>query len=122
LAANKTIAVELYYDSDAEDAVEDPTLKNPGMPIESPAPKVKKAEIGQIHRVDNGAVASRTMLNSNVLYEMMIPQEILESFAASDDAETKIYIKATTSILSSAYVASGSDDLTLKKIGLLRLE
>ena len=124
LTANKTIAVELYYDSDADDAVEDPSLKSPGAAVEAAAPKVKQAEIEAIYRVDNGAMVSGTALNSNVLYKMTIPQEILENFAVSDDAETKIYIKAITSIPKGAYVAkySGSDDLTLKKIGLLRLE
>ena len=59
----------------------------------------------------------------SVLYRMTIPDEILEDFAESGHTETSIYIKAVTSIPRGAYVAkyTGSDDLTLKKLGLLRL-
>ena len=53
-----------------------------------------------------------------------IPIEVLTYFANQSDSETKIYLKATTTIHngSSNSSYSGSDDLTLKKLGLLRLE
>lgn len=123
LTANKAIAMELYYATDDADAVEDAAL-TPAGSAETPRVKqVAESDLGAIYRVDNGARVSPTALNSGVLYRMTIPAEILEDFAESGRSETSIYIKAVTSIPRGAYVAkyTGSDDLTLKKLGLLRL-
>lgn len=123
LTANKSIAMELYYATDDADAVEDFTL-TPAGSLEIPRVKqVAQSDLGAIYRADNGAPVSPAALNSGVLYRMTIPDEILEDFAESGHTETSIYIKAVTSIPRGAYVAkyTGSDDLTLKKLGLLRL-
>lgn len=103
--------------------MEDLTL-TPAGSLETPRVKqVAQSDLGAIYRVDNGAPVSPAALSSGVLYRMTIPDEILEDFAESGYMETSIYIKAVTSIPRGAYVAkyAGSDDLALKKLGLLRL-
>ncbi len=123
LTASKKIAVELYYDVLAADGgVEDASLKVPGEGAGIPV--VKKATHGTIYRVDNGAVVAADNLNSGILYRTTVPYEIMTYFASKQESETRIYLKALTTILggSSNSTYTGSDDLVLKKLGLLRLE
>ena len=79
--------------------------------------------MGTIYRTDTGSTASASALNSDVLYTTMIPSDVL-SYVAGLQGDGKIYLVATTVIHSDAgdVPYKSFDDLTLKKLGLLRLE
>jgi hypothetical protein len=117
LTSDKTIRVELYYT--AADGTEDVELKGDGE--NSVAPKVKKAELGTVYRADTGEVVSASNLTSGFVYKTTIKaDDVLSNFANMPDKDTKVYMKAITTIAGTEYV--GFDELTLKKLGLLRLE
>jgi hypothetical protein len=115
LSADKKIRVELYYT--AEDGTEDDDLKKGEASV---APKVKRAELGTVYRADTGEVVSATNLTSGLVYKTTIKSDVLSNFAKLSDRETKIYMKAITTIAGTDYPSF--DDLTLIKLGLLRLE
>ena len=116
LTSDKTIRVELYYA--AEDGTEDDDLKTDDE--NSVAPKVKPATLGKVYRADTGEEVSASNLTSGYAYKTTIKSDVLSNFATLSSNETKIYMKAITTIAGTEYV--GFDELTLKKLGLLRLE
>lgn len=122
LTANKSIAVKLYYEV-AAGTTGAVTMASAGLGTSTEI-FVKEATLGTVYRAEDGQSVSSTALYSNVLYKTVLPAEVLNYFSTQNASETKIYLKAITTIhngsSNSSYV--GSDDLTLKKLGLLRLE
>ena len=79
--------------------------------------------MGTIYRADNGNTASASALSSDVLYTTVVPADVLR-YVAGQSGDGKLYLVATTTIHSDAgdVPYKSYDDLTLKKLGLLRLE
>lgn len=109
LTTQKTMTVDFFYKAD--DGAADAALDNA---------VVKPAACGTIYRASDGVEVGKNALRSNVLYQTNIPQAVLNAFDASGLSEMKLYIKTTTTISGNAY--TGYDVLTMKKLGLLRLE
>ncbi|MGM9521967.1 MAG: DUF5057 domain-containing protein [Oscillospiraceae bacterium] len=114
LTTEKTMKVEFFYE--VSDGEEETSLQDP---VSGDSPVVKQAACETIYRASDGAEVTGS-LQGNVLYKTDIPSEVLSAFAASGDSELKLYIRATTTISGTDY--TGYDVLTLKKLGLLRLE
>ena len=119
LTANKSISVELYYESADGEKIE--SVDDTATVVQWIPPEGKG---NWVYNVDTNEWISPDDLTGSTLYRMTIPNEILDVFKDPDTRETKIYLKATTTIQkgSSNSSFSDSDDLTLKKLGLLRLE
>ena len=122
LTDDKTISVKLYYEvtSSTTGAVKADTLN---IGTVDPNLYLKEVSMGTIYRTDTGSTASASALNSDVLYTTVIPSDVL-SYVAGLQGDGKIYLVATTVIHSDAgdVPYKSFDDLTLKKLGLLRLE
>ena len=128
LTDNKTISIKMYYEvpNGTTGAVRADTV---GIKISDDETinanlYVKEvANLGQISRMDTGALAYPTALSSDVLYKTVVPLEVLDAFADMA-GDGHLYLVATTTIHSDAGDTTyrSFDDLTLKKLGLLRLE
>lgn len=108
LTTQKTIKVDFFYEDEGG------TMN---MPLDGSA--VTQAAWGNIYPANGGSPVTGS-LRGNVLYKTVIPQSVLDAFDASGKPEMKLYIRATTTISGTEYI--GYDVLTLKKLGLLRLE
>ncbi|MDD6022762.1 MAG: DUF5057 domain-containing protein [Oscillospiraceae bacterium] len=128
LTSDKAVTVALYYEdlAPAEGVEGDSELK--GSEEGAVAPVVKTASLGTIYRVDTGAAVVNTAnLSSGILYRTAIPGEILNYFADQNPENgLKLYLKAITTIKGVGTIPdikyTGFDVLTMKKLGLLRLE
>ena len=88
---------------------------------------VKKISLGNIYYADTGTkVDDPEDLISDVLYQIAVPPAVLNYAAGLTglDKTVKLYLVATTTIHSEAtdIQYKSFDDLSLVKLGLLRLE
>ena len=133
---NTTLAVDLYYEvpSNTTGAVSATSL---GIKVSNDtdvnnALYLKQVPMGSIYRADDETTpATRTNLSSDVLYKTTVPADVLKyvaSLANQDstaDKDGKLYIVATTTIKideTTTNTYKSFDVLTLKRLGLLRLE
>ena len=126
---NTTMSVKLYYEVPAgtTGAVSATTLGVTISHDETTNANLYMKEVSllsnSIRHADNGDPASANNLSSDVLYKMAIPSEVL-NYMAGVEGDGKLYLVGTTVITSDAGTNTykSFDSLTLKKLGLLRLE
>jgi hypothetical protein len=134
---NTTLAVDLYYEvpSNTTGAV---TATSLGIKVSNDtavndALFLKNVSMGSIYRADDETTpATRTNLSSDVLYKTTVPADVLKYVASLADQtdptlnkDGKLYIVATTTIKvdeTTTNTYKSFDVLTLKRLGLLRLE
>ena len=126
---NTTMSVKLYYEVPAgtTGAVSATTLGVTISHDETTNANLYMKEVSllsnSIRHADNGDPASANNLSSDVLYKMAIPSEVL-NYMAGVEGDGKLYLVGTTVITSDAGTNTykSFDALTLKQLGLLRLE
>lgn len=127
LTEGNTLSVELYYEVADQTTTnrEDGAIKIRDDATGNYTPYVVNVSItdDDISRADTTASADPDNLISDVLYKMVIPPAVLD-YVTRLQGDGKIYLVATTTIHSDAGDTTyrSFDDLTLKKLGLLRLE
>jgi hypothetical protein len=127
LTEGNTLSVELYYEVADQTTTnrEDGAIKIRDDATGNYTPYVVNVSItdDDIYRADTTASADPDNLISDVLYKMVIPPAVLD-YVTRLQGDGKIYLVATTTIHSDAGDTTyrSFDDLTLKKLGLLRLE
>ena len=128
LTNDKTLSVKLYYEvsNGTTGAVRADTVGIKTSDDETINNNLYVKEVSlanKIYPAGSATSVSSTALSSDVLYKMVVPQEVLD-YMASVQGDGKVYLVATTVIHSDAGDTTyrSFDDLTLKKLGLLRLE
>ena len=127
LTDNKTISIKMYYEvpSGTTGAVRADTvgIKTSDDETINANLFVKEVALSSIYRTDTGNLATPNNLSSDVLYKSVVPLEVLKAFAKLE-GDGKLYLVATTTIHSDSADNdyTSFDSLTLKKLGLLRLE